>query len=136
MIFNDLETLCFALSEKSNFVEEEEEKEERQKRHKLDMYSAEGKLLTSNFLHHNLTLNEQSSKKVLPVVQELNKLLVKEKPWEGEKLTINFDTDREANVPKETVFSDEVEYEPDMRCILGYLNQTDSVGNVNIGNVM
>ena len=31
---------------------------------------------------------------------------------------------------------DEAEYEPDMRCILGYLNQTDSVGNVNIGNVM
>ena len=28
------------------------------------------------------------------------------------------------------------DYIPDMRCVLGYLNQCDSVANINIGNVM
>ena len=32
--------------------------------------------------------------------------------------------------------TDEEEYEVDMRCILGYLNQTEWTLNVNIGNVM
>ena len=64
----------------------------------------------------SLTLTEKSATKLLPIIEEVMKRMVKEK--------IDY-----------SYFPDSSD-RPDMRNILGFLNQNEWVYNLNIGNIM
>lgn len=64
----------------------------------------------------SLTLTEKSACKLLPIIEEVMKRMVKEN--------------------SEYNFSTEIHEKADMRNILGFLNQNEWVYNLNIGNVM
>lgn len=66
----------------------------------------------------SLTLTEKTACKILPIIEEVIKRMVKEQT----PFTYSDDID----VPEK----------PDMRNILGFLNQNEWVYNLNIGNVM
>jgi hypothetical protein len=66
----------------------------------------------------SLTLTEKSAIKLLPIIQEVLKRMIKEE------------------VPYHITKLPEGNEKPDMRNILGFLNQNEWVYNLNIGNVM
>lgn len=66
----------------------------------------------------SLTLMEKTSTKLLPIIEEVIKRMIKEnKPYQ-------FNNTLEANE------------KPDIRNILGFLNQNEWVYSLNIGNIM
>ena len=64
----------------------------------------------------SLTLTEKSASKILPIIEEIMKRMIKEK--------IDYN------------YSPDIHEKPDMRNILGFLNQNEWVYNLNIGNIM
>ena len=69
-------------------------------------------------LMKSISLHERTAVKLLPILEEVLKVLVKE----SEPCPVDF-------IP-------EKREEPDMRSILGFLNQNEWVYNLNIGNIM
>jgi hypothetical protein len=66
---------------KSNLTEIEEDKEENEKFHaspNLNLFSDIGKTSVENHLHHPMTLSEQISKKIIPVIEVILESLVQE----------------------------------------------------------
>lgn len=65
-----------------------------------------------------ISLHERTSLKLLPIIEEVINSLAKE------------------TLPYEIFELGEKKEEPDMRSILGFLNQNEWVYNLNIGNIM
>lgn len=93
-------------------------------RHFLNIYSELGKVYVENGFHKDLSLTEQISKKLIPLLEKISSLFVKTKGDDEEYTTQISNTAKENSSGEE--FEDD-DYSPDMRCVLGYLNQCDSV---------
>jgi regulator of replication initiation timing len=71
---------------------------------------------------------ERTSVKLYPIVREALKKMIEESPHlhvELEKLPSEIEYDKVT-----------ITEEPDMRSVLGYLNQNEWIYNLNIGNIM
>lgn len=123
-------------------------------------------LASKNQLDEGVSLMEKAAKKIHPVIREVNKRLVKEKkrldvskrninqlfnknnPLSKQVLEVDKeieelirDEDAELNFENSPVAKgDNSDYEfeekLDMRAVLGYFNQSEWIGNINIGNIM
>lgn len=123
-------------------------------------------LASKNQLDEGVSLMEKAAKKIHPVIREVNKRLVKEKKrLDVSKRNINqlfdknnplskqvLEVDKEIeelirdedaelqfeNSPEGKGDNSDFEFEEklDMRAVLGYFNQSEWIGNINIGNIM
>lgn len=107
-----------------------------------------------NYLNEDLSLIEKTAQRVKPIIEALQSYLVQERKFENidsidegvgksegqkshcseekEEIIGNIenpeDCEKKPKKPKKI--------EPDMRIVLGYLNQLEMISNLNIGNVM
>ena len=104
--------------------------------------SSPAKEMPKNFLEQSISLVERSSLKMFPVVREVRRRLVN-----SEIPPATDNADKAANRRNEGDFSQEKgglldddedleEEKPDMRSVLGFLNQNEWIYNLNIGNIM
>ena len=95
-----------------------------------------------NFLEQSISLVERSSLKMFPVVREVRKRVVNsEIPADNDKEAAEKkknDASGENSSEKGPLDEDEdlEEEKPDMRSVLGFLNQNEWIYNLNIGNIM
>ena len=100
-----------------------------------------------NFLEQSISLVERSSLKMFPVVREVRRRLVNSeiapKPDENNKQDQQKQRKEdggsgENSLEKGILDEDEdlEEEKPDMRSVLGFLNQNEWIYNLNIGNIM
>ena len=123
-------------------------------------------LASKNQLDEGVSLMEKAAKKIHPVIKEVIKRLVKEKKRipsthkkinnlldqknpgaqeilevdkEIEELIKDEDVEFEFLNPSNAKLDDsdfDLEEKLDMRAVLGYFNQSEWIGNINIGNIM
>lgn len=131
-LFTDLRELCKIYVDKINYRENLQaaqdqsdlEDEERIQIIHLIKNSTPTRQLPSSFLEQSISLVERSSLKLYPVVKEVCGRLAGQQASNMQE--------RES----EMCSDDEEEQTPDMRSVLGFLNQNEWVQNLNIGNVM
>ena len=88
--------------------------------------------IPKNFLEQSISLVERSSLKMHPVVREVRRRVVNsEIPAKEEK-----EANLSQNQQDEDGEKEEEEEKPDMRSVLGFLNQNEWIFNLNIGNIM
>lgn len=100
-----------------------------------------------NYLEEDLSLIERTAQRVKPIIEALCDKLVKEKKvddcdsldevesiYEIKSQKSN-EKDNEEQ-PNKSVSMPAKKIEPDMRIVLGYLNQLEMISNLNIGNIM
>ena len=75
-----------------------------------------------NSVEEGLSLIEKTALRVKPILEEVLKLMVPEK---------GYDLNQLINNP-----SKKKKVEADMRIVLGYLNQSELITSLNIGNIM
>ena len=124
-----------------NTFEQEEEDE------KKNSVSPFRRATVHNYLEEDLSLIERTAQRVKPIIEALKTFLVVEKkiddidsidqdiPSErnrSHELRENPDVSNEERGGKKT----SKKIEPDMRIVLGYLNQLEMISNLNIGNIM
>ncbi len=81
-----------------------------------------------NGLEDSISLIERTAKKLIPIYKELSKRMVPQKSLEESFLE---------EEGKDSVIEDKgMVAEPDLRHILGFLNQSEWVTMLNIGNIM
>jgi hypothetical protein len=114
-LMKDLNDLCIYVTKRVQ-VEASELKELKNKlaNNLLDFDTAS----LQGLGEESMTIQEKLATKLLPIVEEILKHMIKE------KTPYNFNEDVE------------VKDKPDMRNILGFLNQNEWVYNLNIGNIM
>lgn len=95
---------------------------------------------SANRLGEAMSLHEKTSKKLLPVIERLVEILIKEQNIES---CNEYGIKRESSDNEDIGFSDmdleeekEKKGEIDMRSVLGYLNQSEWISNINIGRLM
>lgn len=102
-----------------------------------------------NYLEDDLSLIERTAQRVKPIIETLCSHLVQERRLdEGdsiEEADEDSQEDEKSNVKVEQVSDPSIlksnkkinkKVEPDMRIVLGYLNQLEMISNLNIGNIM
>lgn len=102
-----------------------------------------------NYLEDDLSLIERTAQRVKPIIETLCTHLVQERRLdEGdsiEEADEDSQEDEKSNVKVEQVSDPSIlksnkkinkKIEPDMRIVLGYLNQLEMISNLNIGNIM
>ncbi len=106
-----------------------------------------------NNLESPLSMIEKTAKRILPVINNVQKCLIKEKRFLRKKPSLSEEAKEGsgmASVPDEDeedmesinqeedneAKKIENQYEADMRSVLGYLNQSEWISNINIGNIM
>lgn len=113
--------------------EEEETKEEDSPIKKAEVH---------NYLDDDLSLIERTAQRVKPIMEALLGQLVQEKKLDDassqgtlhEKSHISVEQVNDVSEIK--AVKKEKKIDPDMRIVLGYLNQNEMVSNLNIGNLM
>jgi tetratricopeptide (TPR) repeat protein len=100
-----------------------------------------------NYLEDDLSLIERTAQRVKPIIESLVSHLVKEKKIddiesidreslsEDEKSHVSVENVNEPSAVKNNKKVNK-KIEPDMRIVLGYLNQLEMIANLNIGNIM
>ena len=102
-----------------------------------------------NYLEEDLSLIERTAQRVKPIIETILGLLVKEKQiddWDSIDNANSFPVNHEKSLNDINVTEDaklskinkilNKKIEPDMRIVLGYLNQLELIWNLNIGNLM
>ncbi|CAI2378710.1 unnamed protein product [Moneuplotes crassus] len=102
-----------------------------------------------NYVEEDLSLIERTAQRVKPIIEALKKCLVTEKEISGKgKNEVLVSIEDVEDVEEDIVIEEKREnkqekekkekkmIEPDMRIVLGYLNQLEMVSNLNIGNIM
>ena len=99
-----------------------------------------------NYLEEDLSLIEKTAQRVKPIIQVLCEKLVKEKTIDNYQsidkepqieTQVKNDKNQEINVNNsQNIKKPAKKIEPDMRIVLGYLNQLEMIANLNIGNIM
>jgi len=105
-----------------------------------------------NNLESPLSMVEKTAKWILPVINAVQKILVKEKKpnldrviskeakeGSGMAEVPDIEDDEMIDISEtEDFIAKKIEsiYEADMRTVLGYLNQSEWIQNINIGNIM
>lgn len=102
----DLRTTCELLIHKTNIVELEQDRGFEYHPYFPKGNNPVARSFTENGFYKNLTLSEQITKKLLPLLEEISRVLVQ---TTGENETF-------------TKPGEEEDYTPDMRAVIGYLN--------------
>lgn len=100
-----------------------------------------------NYLEDDLSLIERTAQRVKPIIEALTQKLVKERKLDSSSSIDEEDnkSDEKSHISVEPVTdasrlkamkNTTKKIEPDMRIVLGYLNQLEMIGNLNIGNIM
>lgn len=84
-----------------------------------------------NYLEDDLSLIERTAQRVKPIIEALTSHLVLERSLDD--LEVN---DKDLQSQEEKPHLSVKKIEPDMRIVLGYLNQLEMISNLNIGNIM
>jgi hypothetical protein len=124
-----LADLCKVYIEKINYRENLQaaheqsdlEDDERSQIIQMVLNSTPAREIPKDFLNQSISLGERAALKLYPVVVEVCRKLV------GAENT-KIETPRECEDDEELV--------PDMRSVLGFLNQNEWIQNLNIGNIM
>jgi tetratricopeptide (TPR) repeat protein len=135
ILFIDLMELCKIYIDKINYKENLQaaneqsdlDDDERAQIVQMILSSTPTRELPKHFLEQSISLVERSSLKLYPVVKEVCKRLAGQEP---EKLN-----EPRADSAAQSQDEDE-DMEPDMRSVLGFLNQNEWIQNLNIGNIM
>ena len=106
--------------------------------------SSPAKELPKNFLEQSISLVERSSLKMYPVIREVRRRVVNSEipPVKDEKQANRRNEhdfsggDLSSEKANPDVDEDLEEEKPDMRSVLGFLNQNEWIYNLNIGNIM
>ena len=106
--------------------------------------SSPAKEIPKNFLEQSISLVERSSLKMFPVIREVRRRVVNSEisPDEENKQQKqrNKDNSNDNSSEKNREGGDDdddlEEEKPDMRSVLGFLNQNEWIYNLNIGNIM
>lgn len=106
--------------------------------------SSPAKELPKNFLERSISLVERSSLKMHPVIREVRRRVVNsEVPAAKDEKANNRRNEQELSVGDNSSEmgpadgdEDFEEEKPDMRSVLGFLNQNEWIYNLNIGNIM
>jgi hypothetical protein len=101
-----------------------------------------------NYLEEDLSLIERTAQRVKPIIEALTGMLVKEKRMGSESQVDEGEdskSDEKSHISVEQITDASLfkgnkkvtkKVEPDMRIVLGYLNQLEMIANLNIGNIM
>ena len=106
--------------------------------------------IPKHFLEQSISLVERSSLKMLPVVREVRRRVVNSEvppaDYDKKKKHHNSSAENDGNgndvEPEDPDDDDDdddedmEEEKPDMRSVLGFLNQNEWIFNLNIGNIM
>lgn len=151
LLIKDLKSLCVYYIKKQEAKEEflEENNEEQEKGstgggigggsyfHNYSLYSPNSMAAAAyNNLESPLSMIEKTAKRILPIVDDVQKLLIKEKTQVSAD-SIEEDLNAEGQSEEDEVTAKiRAKFDTDMRSVLGYLNQSEWIQNINIGNIM
>lgn len=114
---------------------------------KQSQFTELGHASIHNYLEEDLSLIERTAQRVKPIIEVLLTHMVQEKKIddvftineedlsEEEKSHVSIEQVNDTSLIKNTKKVNK-KIEPDMRIVLGYLNQLEMIGNLNIGNIM
>ena len=156
-MFKDMEELCQIYIDKINYhdnlvaAQEQSDLEDAERLQYISMVleSSPAKEIPKNFLEKSISLVERSSLKMFPVVREVRRRLVnseisplmdqeteEKKQKQLRKKTNRSNENSSEKGPIEDGEEEGDEEKPDMRSVLGFLNQNEWIFNLNIGNIM
>lgn len=100
--------------------------------------------IVHNYLDEDLSLIEKTAQRVKPIIETLLEHLVQERKLvdidslheEGDSECHKSNNSWEKDEKAEDTVKKSKKIEPDMRIVLGYLNQLEMISNLNIGNIM
>ena len=147
LLIKDLKTLCCYYIRKQEAKEEAKEDQDLSSTgsidaqgshfHNYSLYSPTSMAAAAyNNLESPLSMVEKTARRILPVIHEVQKVLIKEK--ESEEKDDVLEKEQQEVRAEEDQLAERMadQYKPDMRTVLGYLNQSEWIQNINIGNIM